>query len=83
MARCSPGHDAITGRPIKVTMTPDSLTLVAKKQGMTMYQYIHANPDTVFVVEHGWVEITYNSLPNGSIGYRLIPQVEDSQDTTS
>jgi hypothetical protein len=73
MPGCAPGHDAITGRAMKVNIAHDSLSLVAKKVGMTMHQYMRANKETVFVVEYGWVSVTYNKHPNGNCEYVLTP----------
>jgi len=61
-------HDADTEMNIKEISTID-LTDVAKKAGMTMHQYMQANPETVFVVDHGWITVTYNELPNGNNRY--------------
>jgi hypothetical protein len=66
MPGCAPGHDAIKGRPIRVTLDSDSLTLVAKKVGMTKHGYINANPDTIFEVWFPRYEvfIVYNDGPS-------------------
>lgn len=75
MVRCAPGHDAITGRPIKATMDKDALILVAKGVGMTMHGYINANKSIVFEVYYPSYDIwiVYNDLPGPYISYNFLP----------
>jgi hypothetical protein len=73
MVGCAPGQDQITGLTGRVTMDFDALTLVAKRVGMTMHQYIKANPTIIFEVYYSWVKVTYNEFPNGHCGYELTP----------
>jgi len=52
-------------------VTNVALIDIAKNVGLTMHQYMQAHPETIFVVDHGWVTVTYNEFPNGSNGYHI------------